>query len=135
MLENRDVTFRDERLLTANDVNTVRTEKVVYTTQQEWEERKEYVKKQILFSAGLWPLPDKLPLKPTYYQRIEHQDYLVETVTIETYPGYFLAGNLYRPKGEGPFPGIVSPHGHFKYGRLTDDSIGSIPARCINFAK
>ena len=35
----------------------------------------------------------------------------------------------------GPFPGIVSPHGHWTRGRLESIERGSIPGRCINFAK
>lgn len=68
-------------------------------------------------------MPDKTPLNPKYYQKIEHSDYIVEKVTIETYPGFFLSGNIYRPKGEGPFPAILTSHSHFKYGRLNDDHI------------
>ncbi|PIZ47446.1 MAG: hypothetical protein COY42_08505, partial [Armatimonadetes bacterium CG_4_10_14_0_8_um_filter_66_14] len=43
---------------------------------------------------------------------------------------------LYRPLGKkGPFPGIVTPHGHWAHGRLEDQVLGSIPGRCINFAR
>lgn len=135
MLVNRDVTFRDERLLTMRSLRSIYHETSGYKTAKEWEQRRDYLKKQILVSAGLWPMPDKTPLSPKYYQKVEHSDYVVETVTIETYPGFFLSGNLYRPKGEGPFPAILTPHGHFKYGRLNDDHIQSVPARSINFAK
>lgn len=135
MLENRDLTFRDERLLTIKDVNTVFNDMPVYKTAKEWEKRKEYLKEHILVCAGLWPMPDKTALNPKYYHKVDHDDYIVETVTIETYPGFLLAGNLYRPKGDGPFPGILTPHGHFPYGRLNNDSINSIPARCITMAR
>ncbi|WP_051084324.1 alpha/beta hydrolase family protein [Segetibacter koreensis] len=135
MLENRDVTLRDERLLTMKDVNTVFDNMPVYKTVKEWEERKQYLKEHILVSAGLWPMPDKTPLNPKYYHKIDHDDYVVETVTIETYPGFLLAGNLYHPKGKGPYPAILTPHGHFPFGRLNNDSINSIPARCITMAR
>ncbi|MDP4284270.1 MAG: acetylxylan esterase [Bacteroidota bacterium] len=134
MLNNRDVTFRDERLLTMRGTETI-YEMPVYRTREEWEKKKEYLKTHILVCAGLWPMPDKNPLNIKYYHKIEHKDYIVETVTIETYPGFFLAGNIYRPKGKGPFPAILSPHGHFDYGRLNNDFINSIPGRCINFAR
>ncbi|HZK93861.1 MAG TPA: CocE/NonD family hydrolase [Prolixibacteraceae bacterium] len=134
-LENRDVTFRDERLLVSRGINTIYNSMPFYKTKEEWEKRKDYLKEHILVCAGLWPTPDKTPLHPKYYHKIDHDDYIVETVTIETYPGFFLAGNLYRPKGDGPFPAILTPHGHFKYGRLNNDTINSIPTRCINLAR
>ena len=84
-------------------------------TRAEWEERAGFLRKQVLFSAGLWPLPEKTPLNPRSGERIVHDDYSVSAVLLETYPGFFLGGNLYRPAGKpGPFPAVVSPHGHWR---------------------
>ena len=49
--------------------------------------------------------------------------------------GFFVAGNLYRPIGEGPFPAILSPHGHWAYGRLENSATASVPGRAINLAR
>ncbi len=133
-LATRDVSFRDERLLTSNGTNTLFT-MPVYNTKDEWEKRKQYLREHILVCAGLWPMPESNPLNPKYYHKIDHGNYIVETVTIETYPGFFLAGNIYRPPGKGPFPAILSAHGHFPYGRLNNDSINSVSNRCLNFVK
>ncbi len=57
---------------------------------------------------------------------------------LETLPGYYLAGNLYRPLKPAPtagFPAIISPHGHWDYGRLENTAIASVPARAINLAR
>ena len=57
---------------------------------------------------------------------------------IETLPGYYLGGNLYRPRRPAPpngFPGVVSPHGHWAYGRLENTAIASVPARAITLAR
>jgi dienelactone hydrolase len=136
MLQNRDMTFRDERLLTSVETRTLDVKIPTYKTKEEWDIRKKFLKERVLVSAGLWPMPVKTALNPKYYHKIEHEDYIIETVTIETYPGYFLAGNLYSPKkGNGPFPAILTPHGHFNYGRLNNDDINSIPGRCINLAR
>ena len=60
----------------------------------------------------------------------------MSSVLLETYPGYFLGGNLYRPVGKsGPFPAVVSPHGHWRYGRFENSAINSVPARAINLAR
>ena len=70
------------------------------------------------------------------FGRIEHGDYTVEKVYIETLPGYYLSGNLYRPRGRaGKFPGVLAPHGHWDYGRLEHQPLISVPLRCINLAK
>ena len=81
-------------------------------------------------------MPEKTPLNAHVFGRIEREDYTIEKVYFEAYPGFFTTGNLYRPKGmKGPFPGIVSPHGHWGRGRLENSEAGSVPGRCINFAK
>jgi dienelactone hydrolase len=107
-----------------------------YRTLAEWQARRAQLQKQILSSAGLLPMPAKTPLHPQIFGRIAKSDYSVEKVLIETMPGYWLGGNLYRPVGKsGKLPAIASPHGHWIYGRLEDSNLGSIPARCINLAR
>src|SRR5947208_4955971 len=107
-----------------------------YTSASQWEARKANLRGQILSAAGLLPLPAKSPLNPRVVRRIVRRDYSIEVVLIETLPGYFLAGNLYRPIGaKGPAPGILLPHGHWKRGRLEDQPAYSVPALGINLAR
>ena len=104
-----------------------------------WEQASQYLRRHILVSTGQYPNFEpllKLPLNPQIFGKIERSDYTVEKVYFESYPGFFCTGNLYRPRGkDGPFPAIVSPHGHWDRGRLENIERGSIPGRCINFAK
>lgn len=107
-----------------------------YPSLEEWTARSKKLKMHILISAGLWPLPAKTPLNAKIYDKIEREDYTIEKVYFESFPGFFVTGNLYRPQGkEGPFPGIITPHGHWDNGRLENSELNSVPARCINFAK
>jgi dienelactone hydrolase len=109
-----------------------------YRTLAEWEARKAVLRRQILSAAGLYPMWQKTPLHPQIFGRIENRDYSIEKVLIETLPGYYLGGNLYRPLKAAPaegFPAIISPHGHWAYGRLEHTNIASVPARCINLAR
>src|SRR5436309_12591226 len=126
----------DQRSGRIKDVNTAR-EFPAIRSRSEWESRAKEIREQILVSCGLWPMPDKTPLKARVFGKVERDGYSVEKACFQTYPGFYLAGNLYRPldKGNGPFPAILNPHGHWANGRMADTDEGSIGARCINFAK
>ena len=120
------------------DQNTPR-EFPTITTLAQWKERAAEIRQQILVSSGLWPLSEKTPLHPVIFGKLVRDGYSIEKVYFQTYPGFYLAGNLYRPvgkgKGKGPFPAIINPHGHWENGRLVDAKDCSIPGRCINFAR
>ena len=105
-------------------------------TKAEWTEKAAALRQQIRVANGLVPTHEPTPMNAEIFGRIEREDYSVEKVYFEPFPGFFTTGNLYRPLGKsGPFPGIVSPHGHWGRGRLENIERGSIPGRCINFAK
>lgn len=106
-----------------------------FKTKKEWDTHRLRLRKQILAAAGLVPLPAKTPLRPRVVRKLEYPGYSIETVTIEPLPGFFLGGNVYRPSGKGPFPGVLVPHGHWKRGRLEDIPVYSVPALCINLAR
>jgi hypothetical protein len=109
-----------------------------YKTLPEWEARKQALRTQILSAAGLLPLFPKNDLHPQVFGRVQNRDCVIEKVLIETLPGYYLAGNLYsplKPAPNGGFPAIISPHGHWSYGRLENTDIASVPARAINLAR
>lgn len=107
------------------------------TTEAQWHDRRRAIREQVLVSAGLWPMPEKTPLNAVISGKIERDGYSVEKVYFQSLPGFYVAGNLYRPlgKGGGPFPAILNPHGHWGNGRLEDSPLCSVPGRCINFAK
>jgi hypothetical protein len=108
----------------------------VFTTREAWLERAGVLRKQIMSSAGLLPMPEKRPLNAQVFDKLERDGYSVEKVLLETLPGFYLGGNLYRPRGrQGPFPGVVSPHGHWVYGRLENTELVSVPGRAISLAR
>src|SRR5205814_9876950 len=115
------------------DLNTPRDFPVI-GSRSEWTARANDIREHILVSCGLWPMPEKTPLKAKVFGKIERDGYTIEKVYFATAPGFYLAGNLYRPRGRhGPFPAVLNAHGHWKEGRLVDSKDASIPARCINF--
>jgi len=102
-----------------------------------WKARAAAIRLQAKVALGLYPMPERMPLNSVITGRIDRGDYTVENVSIETHPGYYLYGNLYRPKmdADRKVPAILNPHGHWTEGRLVDRKEGSVAARCINFAK
>ncbi|HEX9368476.1 MAG TPA: hypothetical protein VF921_17730 [Vicinamibacterales bacterium] len=106
-----------------------------FTTADAWAPRAQYLREHVLASAGLMPMPERTPLRPVIFDEIRHADYTVSKVYFESLPGFFVTGNLYRPVGAGPFPAILSPHGHWANGRLENTAVVSIPGRAIGLAR
>ena len=89
----------------------------------EWEKRADYVRRQILVSQGLWPMPTKGPLNAVIHGRIDRPEYTVEKVCFESSPGFFVTGNLYRPKNpKGKVPAVMFGHGHWQDARLLEET-------------
>ena len=105
-------------------------------TTEDWSKRAARVRRQILVSQGLWPLPEKTPLNVVMHGRIEREDYTVEKVYFESLPGFFVTGNLYRPKGKpGKLPGVLCPHGHWTDGRFYDTGVKAVRQDIVNGAE
>ena len=116
---------------TLNDRMTVRQ----YESLDAWKRRAAWLREHVLASAGLLPLPERTPLNPVVFGQTNHSDYVVSKVHFESLPGFLVTGNLYEPVGRGPFPAILSPHGHWTYGRLENTAVASIPGRAITLAR
>lgn len=87
----------------------------------DWQARKEEVRRRILVAEGLWPMPTKTPLNAVIHGKVAPQgeNYTVEKVYFESAPGFFVTGNLYRPKNpQGKVPGVLFAHGHWQDARL-----------------
>jgi dienelactone hydrolase len=81
-------------------------------------------------------MPPKTDLNVRIFGRVDRGDHTMEKVYFESYPGFYVTGNLYRPKGKtGKLPAVLCPHGHWTYGRLENTDLNSGPARAANFAR
>ena len=129
--------------LLAGDLRTTRTPNTdtpavlaAPGSRQQWETRKAALRSQILMAAGLLPMPARTPLNPLVTGRIDAGEYTIERVALETRPGYWLGGNLYRPKGQpGRHPAVLHPHGHWDYGRLEHQPLYSAQTLAANLAR
>jgi dienelactone hydrolase len=102
----------------------------VPATKDAWLKRRQAVREQMLVATGLWPLPEKTPLKPVIHGKIDRDDYTIEKVFFASYPGHYVSGNLYRPKDKsGKLPGVLCPHGHWANGRFFEADDKTVAAQ------
>ncbi|MBK8502661.1 MAG: acetylxylan esterase [Saprospiraceae bacterium] len=106
-----------------------------WSDRAEWEARTKIIREGII--DGLeW---DKIPeysaqLNPVIHSQRMMDGYIVENISIESFPGFYITGNLYRPSNPtGKLAGILCPHGHWNDppGRTRPD----MQIRCAFLAK
>lgn len=87
-----------------------------------WEERAQTIKQGIVEGLQL----DKMPeisgnFNPIIHSTRTMDGYIVENIAIESFPGFYITGNLYRPtKKQDKYPAILCPHGHGKDPRFSE---------------
>jgi dienelactone hydrolase len=106
-----------------------------YAHLAEWKARRLELRQQILAAAGLDPMPERGPLNPQVFGKLDRAGYSIEKVLLETLPHYYLGGNLYRPDKPGRHPAVLVTHGHWTYGRLENTKNFSGPVLCVNLAR
>ena len=100
-----------------------------YSNAQEWNQRAEKIKDNIIRGAEIDKIPAAdftFPIKVVQGAMHEMDGYTVENLALEVKPGYFVTGNLYKPKDvSGKIPAVLCPHGHWydldNYGRFRED--------------
>jgi dienelactone hydrolase len=108
----------DSRLTVKHDVDHPADFKPSFADKAAWEKRAAFVRTQVLVANGLWPMPEKTPLKPVIHGKIDRDEYTIEKVFFASMTGHYVSGNLYRPKRAGKHPAVLCPHGHWKEGRF-----------------
>ncbi|HZB12339.1 MAG TPA: acetylxylan esterase [Chryseolinea sp.] len=103
-----------------------------YTDLKGWERRADRIREGIKEGMNLSKDFTKSPLKPIIHSKRVYAGYSVENVAIESMPGFFVTGNLYRPeKVSSSYAAILSPHGHGKDPRFQEN----VQKRCAALAK
>jgi len=90
---------------------------------ESWESRADMIRQGIIDGMQL----NKMPViqgafKPVIHHRREMDGYAVENIAIESFPGFWITGNLYTPLHPGEKnPAVLCPHGHAADKRFTAD--------------
>jgi len=82
-------------------------------SRTEWRNTLPARRRMWLEMLGLWPLPNRTPLKATVTGTLDRSDYVVEKIHFQSVPGAYVPGNLYRPaKIDGRLPAVLYLCGH-----------------------
>ncbi|HET8736237.1 MAG TPA: hypothetical protein VFM69_06545, partial [Pricia sp.] len=98
-----------------------------------WEKRAEKIR-SLMRDGMQW---DKMPditgnFNPIIHSTRQMDGYIVENIALESFPGFYITGNLYRPiDSNGKKAAILSPHGHLEDKRLLED----VQTRCAVLAR
>ncbi|PQO33952.1 acetylxylan esterase [Blastopirellula marina] len=105
-------------------------------SQETWQARAEEVRTQLKVALGLWPMPPKTPLNLEKVGQHTFDDYQVTGIRFESMPGFFVTGSMYEPVGkQGPFPGVLCPHGHWDNGRFYVANDGEVKKQIASGAE
>ena len=90
---------------------------------EEWQARAEELRLQLQVALGLHPPLQLDAVQANIYGPVERDDYTIEKVTFESLPGFYVTGNLYRPRNlpaDQRVPAVLAPHGHWDNARFYD---------------
>ncbi len=88
-----------------------------------WEKRAEIIREGIIEGMGLKNMPAiEGEFNPIIRNTRKMDGYIVENIALESFPGFYITGNLYRPLVEKEkYPAVLCPHGHMPDKRLRED--------------
>ena len=94
----RDESLSDDaRIFRIRGVHSV-TELPHWGTLSEWKRERQKIRRHLWLCTGLNDQTSRFRARGTVVRRFEHEGIIVENIQIETLPGLYVMGNLYRPK-------------------------------------
>jgi dienelactone hydrolase len=104
-----------------------------YSDRDSWENRAEVIKQGIIEGMQLNMMPDiEGNFNPIIRNSRDMDGYIVENIAIESFPGFYITGNLYRPENEqDKYAAILCPHGHWDDRRMMNE----VQIRCAALAR
>ncbi len=121
----------------------------LYSNREEWEPRRNALRKEVRERLGIDSLLAKCVNKPAILGKVRKMDgYTVQNIALELVPGYYTCGSIYAPNNSlakkkvangGKYPVIICPNGHWTDGRYNGDlqtryaTLARMGAICISF--
>ncbi|MGB5556219.1 MAG: acetylxylan esterase [Flavobacteriaceae bacterium] len=104
-----------------------------WSDQASWEKRADIIKSGIITGMKLDKMPEIVGnFNPIISEKRILDGYTVENVAIESFPGFYITGNIYAPIAPAEKnAAILSPHGHLTNKRYTID----VQSRCATLAR
>lgn len=103
-----------------------------YSNTEEWEHRRDEMVPCIKKALRLSPMPAQTTSQPVLTAVRKMDGYTVQNIAIETLPGVYVCGSIYKPsKIKGKIPVVLCPNGHFGNGRYNEQ----IQTRCAGLAR
>lgn len=94
-----------------------------WNDRESWEKRASVIREGIIEGMKLNQMPERSSnLNVTISNPRKMDGYVVENFIMESFPGFYITGNLYRPlELKSKNPAVLCPHGHLKDKRLKAD--------------
>ena len=89
----------DRRLQPPKDLNGYFPFRVP-KTKKGWEKRSADLRRRVRVATGIWPEPERTPLKPVIHGKVNRPGFTVEKVYFQSFPNHYVTGLLFRPKGK-----------------------------------
>jgi dienelactone hydrolase len=91
------------------------------SNRQQWEDRREILRREYLEMLGLWPMPERTPLNARMTGSIDREEgFRIEKLHFQSRPKLYVTGNLYLPKDAkagAKLPAVLYVCGHSGRGR------------------
>jgi len=115
--------FAQSRKISVEDGKKFLTHlETLYNDRSSWEQRKTELVPCFRQALDLSPLPEKPASKTILTPKRKYAGYTVENFAIETLPGIYVCGSIYKPaKMKVKNPVMLNPNGHFPGGRYRED--------------
>ncbi len=101
----------------------------------QWKKERQNIRQHLWLCAGLNDQTMAFQARGRVIGQFEHEGILIENISIETLPGLYVQGNLYRPlKSKKRLPLILNPHGHGMSSRTLGTPIRAMNQAFLGFA-